>query len=168
MSELIALEELPESLVEFNRARIKDEVASGIYELMQKHGVNRSRLAKLLGVTKGRITHILSGEQNFRLETLADVLLVLRRAVHVTLGTDVDEFRLPCDEAIEHITYEAAADTKGGDRGNRTAESATRWDRFENGGFRKYENPFPRAGRIRVTTGPADCVGRPRAPYIAR
>ena len=52
----------------------------------------------MLGVTKGRVSHILSGGRNLGADTLADILLVLGRTPHLTMGTDFDEIRFPVDE----------------------------------------------------------------------
>ncbi len=95
------IHETPESAVHFNRERLKSEIAQGIHDLMEHHKLKRSELAVLLGVDKSRITHILSGCHNFELETLADLFLVLGKALHVTLGSDLDEFRLPTVEDWE-------------------------------------------------------------------
>jgi transcriptional regulator with XRE-family HTH domain len=95
------LHEVPESLVEFNRERVKNEFAQGIYELMRLHKVNRTQLAALLGVQKSLISRMLSGGHNFRIETLADVYLVLGRTPHLVLGTDFEAIRFPVDEAGE-------------------------------------------------------------------
>lgn len=93
------IQEIPESLIEFNRARFKEEVSVGIFDLMRCQNINRTRLAEMLGVQKSRISHMLTGSQNFRLDTISDVFLALGRAIHVTLGQDPDEYRIPNDEA---------------------------------------------------------------------
>ena len=95
---LTPLKNIDEELVEFNRARIKEEVSNSIYDLMVRYGVKRTELADLMDTFKSRISLMLSGDQNFQIETLADVFLVLGRAVHITLGADATELRLPVDE----------------------------------------------------------------------
>jgi transcriptional regulator with XRE-family HTH domain len=92
------LTDIPESLRYFNRERYKSEVAQAIFMLMRRHGVSRRELAELLGVSKGRVSQVLSGDHNFTLETLADWLLVLGRTPHVLLATDFDTIRQPVDE----------------------------------------------------------------------
>jgi len=95
----IRLADIPESLVEFSRERYKSELAQGIFDLMETQGVKRSQLAELLDVDKSRITHLLTGSENLGAETIADVFLVLGRAAHLTLGTDLETVRMPVDEA---------------------------------------------------------------------
>lgn len=112
MANLKRLSEIDEELVEYNRARIKEEVSNGIYDLMVRTDVNRTELSKLIGTFKSRISLMLNGEQNFQIETLADIFLVLGRAVHFTLGADTNELRLlvdevePADRAIDPEEWE--------------------------------------------------------------
>lgn len=108
---LTPLKEIPDSLVLFNRERYKGELAQGIYELMRLHGINRKRLADLMGVGKSRISHILSGDRNLGADSLADILLILGRTPHLTLGTDFDEIRLPVDEAASGENHHVRAAT---------------------------------------------------------
>ena len=97
----VPLKDIAEFRVLFNRERYRQELAECIFRLMQDQGVTRTGLARLLGVTKGRVSQMLSGDINFQADTLADTLLVLGRAVHPTLGTDTDEVRTGVDEACE-------------------------------------------------------------------
>ena len=85
----------------FNRARYKNELAEGIYRLMIRQRVSRRALGEMLGLSKGRISQMLSGEVNFQADTIADIFLVLGRAAHLTLGTDLHEVRILVDEADE-------------------------------------------------------------------
>lgn len=95
-----AIEDLSDYQLAFNREKYKLELADGIYQLMRLHGVNRVKLAELLGVTKARVSHMLSGSMNLQAESIADVLLVLERTPHLVLGTDFDEIRFPVDEGV--------------------------------------------------------------------
>lgn len=87
--------------LEFNRARYKNELAEGIYRLMIRQRISRQALGEMLGLTKGRISQMLSGEVNFQAETIADIFLVLGRASHLSLGTDPQDVRILVDEADE-------------------------------------------------------------------
>lgn len=99
MSEDIRHCAIPEEILLDNRERYKGEIAQAIYRLMCDQSITRSRLAKMLGCNRSRITHMLSGEKdNFQADTIADVFLILGRAAHLTLGVDPTEFRLPVDE----------------------------------------------------------------------
>lgn len=93
------ISEMDEFFIEFNRARYRGELSQAIYELMRKNRVKRSELADMLGVSRSRISHLLSGHKNIKADTLADALLVLGRTPHVTLSTHFDEIRFPIDEA---------------------------------------------------------------------
>lgn len=85
----------------FNRERLKEEAAMGIYAAMERDATTRAQLAEMLGKSRAFITKILEGDHNFTLETLADVYGALGRAVHFYLGADLHEFRLPMDEAVD-------------------------------------------------------------------
>ena len=87
MMEPTPIQEIAESLIEYNRARFKEEVSIGLFDLMCSQKINRTRLAEMLGVQKSRISHMFTGSQNFRLDTIADAFLALGRAVHLTAKT---------------------------------------------------------------------------------
>ena len=114
---------IDEDLVEFNRIRYRNELAHGIYELMKTQGVNRTKLAELLGVQKSRVTHFLTGEKNLQADTLADILLVLGRTPHLVLATDFDAVRFAADEGIESQNQSATATTEFKDYGQTYQET---------------------------------------------
>lgn len=96
---LTPLREMPAELVLFNQERYKAELAQGIFELMELHNINQTQLSELLGVNKSRVSHILSGDDdNLEAKTVANIFLVLGRAAHLTLGTDLDAIRFLNDE----------------------------------------------------------------------
>lgn len=133
-----ALSDLDEELVEFNRARFKQELSLGIFNLMEDQDVKPSMLARILGVSRPRISHMLSGEhQNFRADTLADLFLVLGRALHITLGADPDELRIPVDEmatltnsASQHFSL--VQDQAHGEETSQNASAAIQETNFTN------------------------------------
>jgi len=96
-----AIQVISEAFIYFSHTRLKEEVSQGIYDLMLRQDITRTRLAEMLDVDKSRITQILSGEQNLQLETMADIFLVLGRTVHITLGDNPDEYRIPKDEVAK-------------------------------------------------------------------
>jgi len=98
------IDQISESLIEFNRERYRNELAQGVFELMRSQGVRRSELADMLGVERSRISHILSGSKNLQADTLADILLVLGRTPHLTLSDDFEEIRFPVDELLTRHT----------------------------------------------------------------
>lgn len=58
---------------QFQQDRLLVEVASLIFQEMEEEGISRKQLADALGVSKGRISHYLSGQCNLTLRTIADV-----------------------------------------------------------------------------------------------
>ena len=101
---------IDEALVEFNRIRYRNELAHGIYELMVRRKVTRTRLAELLGVQKSRVSHVLTGERNLQADTLADILLVLGRTPHLVMADDFDEIRFAVDECQARDTSSDGTD----------------------------------------------------------
>lgn len=53
------------------------EVTEAISQAMEEKGVNKAELSRLAGVSKSNITQLLSGDQNMRLTTVADLLYAL-------------------------------------------------------------------------------------------
>ncbi|HWB08380.1 MAG TPA: helix-turn-helix transcriptional regulator [Pirellulales bacterium] len=70
-----------ENLRGFQQERLLVEVASLIDQAMKDKMVNRTQLAELLGVTKGRVTQCLGGERNLTLRTLADIFTALGKSL---------------------------------------------------------------------------------------
>lgn len=85
----------------YNRERYRQEIAEGIYRLMLRQNVSREHLKELLGVSKGRVSQILSGDENLRADTVADIFLALGRVSHLAIGVDFEGVRVPVDELID-------------------------------------------------------------------
>jgi len=84
-----------------NRARFREEASEGLHRLIVSERRSKTWLAQRLGTSKSYVTKILEGSSpNFTLDTLADVFCALGRSVHITLGTNLDEMRLPLDEKM--------------------------------------------------------------------
>ena len=58
-------------------ARLPREVTTAITWRMKQLGVNRTELARIMGVSPGRVSQILSGDENVTLRTLATVCVAL-------------------------------------------------------------------------------------------
>jgi|GEM_PF-6864942 len=91
-----------------NRVRFREEVTAGLYGLLTKRH-SQAWLARRLDKSPPLISKWLEGSNNFEIDTLADLSLALGRAVHIVFGADVEEMRLPKDEAEElagnsHVT----------------------------------------------------------------
>jgi transcriptional regulator with XRE-family HTH domain len=59
----------------------QEELILGVTELilgiMEKKGINKSQLAKLLGLSEGYLTSLFRGSRNMSLRTLSDIFFVL-------------------------------------------------------------------------------------------
>ncbi|MBL0870490.1 MAG: hypothetical protein IBJ18_07945 [Phycisphaerales bacterium] len=106
-----ALTDIPEHIRLINQERYKSEIAQAIFSLMEDQGLNRTQLSRLLGVSKGRVSHILgAGDHNFEAETVADIFLALGRQIHVTLGAANGRVRSATDEVFS--TIDTSIDTE--------------------------------------------------------
>jgi len=63
----------PAARREYEEAYLVGEVTDSVSALLQELGLSQADLAKRLGVTKGRVSQILSGRQNMTLRTLAAI-----------------------------------------------------------------------------------------------
>jgi transcriptional regulator with XRE-family HTH domain len=63
----------PAARREYEEAYLVGEVTDSILALLQELGLSQADLAGRLGVTKGRVSQILSGRQNMTLGTLAAI-----------------------------------------------------------------------------------------------
>lgn len=59
------------------------EVTEAICKVMEEKGVSKTELAELASVSKSNITQLLSGDQNMRLTTIADLLFALGARLEV-------------------------------------------------------------------------------------
>ena len=67
------------------------EVTEAISQAMEEKGVNKAELSRLAGVSKSNITQLLSGDQNMRLTTIADLLYALDSKLAVSaVPLDID------------------------------------------------------------------------------
>ena len=58
-------------------SRIQIDLYNQLSDYMKKTGLNRARLAKKLGVSKGYISQVLNGDFNHKLSTLVDLSLAM-------------------------------------------------------------------------------------------
>jgi len=75
------------------------EVTEAISQAMEEKGVNKAELSRLAGVTKSNITQLLSGDQNMRLTTVADLLYALDSKLAVSVVP------LDIDNILESTTF---------------------------------------------------------------
>lgn len=65
--------------------RLIVDATEAICESMEAQGVSRVELARRIGRTKGFVSHVLSGERNMTLRTLARMAIALNVGLTVTL-----------------------------------------------------------------------------------
>lgn len=67
------------------------EITEAICKVMIEKRISKAELSRLAGVSKSNITQLLSGDQNMRLSTVADLLYALDSKLAVTaVPLDVD------------------------------------------------------------------------------
>ena len=66
-------------------ARLPREVTTAITWYMKQTGMNKADLAHAMGVTPGRVSQVLSGDENLTLRTLAAVCVALDAHLDVKL-----------------------------------------------------------------------------------
>jgi predicted XRE-type DNA-binding protein len=71
---------------------IQLKLYNDIIEFIEKSGISNKEIAKKLGVSKGRVSQILSGENlNFRIDSLVKICLAINKVPNFHLE-DVDAF----------------------------------------------------------------------------
>jgi transcriptional regulator with XRE-family HTH domain len=53
--------------------RLSQGVRGAVSWYMEQHGVSRAQLARRMGVTPGRVSQLLSGDENLTLKTLSTI-----------------------------------------------------------------------------------------------
>jgi transcriptional regulator with XRE-family HTH domain len=80
-------------------AGLPQEIVDEITWYMREHKITRSELASSLGVSPGRVSQILSGEDNLTLRTLGGVVDALGARLEVTIQP-VEEPKELFDELV--------------------------------------------------------------------
>jgi transcriptional regulator with XRE-family HTH domain len=102
-----------EGLVAFERDHLSYQILDSVERYMQAHGWDNKELAARLGVTEGRVSQILSGEQNLTLKTLASLAAALQGHFHITLAdAPVSTATSDRGEAPAHAERQARADAR--------------------------------------------------------
>ena len=91
------------------------EITETICKVMDEKGINKTKLSRLAGVSKSNITQLLSGDQNMRLTTVADLLYALDSKLAVSAvpldidnileSTTFDQWAPAVDIAIKQSEY---------------------------------------------------------------
>ncbi len=77
----------------YNRARVKEEASMMLYALMAKERVSNVQLSRRLGCSRPNITKFLDDQHNFKLDSLADLVLSLGHALHFYVSRDPEAMR---------------------------------------------------------------------------
>jgi transcriptional regulator with XRE-family HTH domain len=64
-----------------------------ICELMERHGISRSELARRLGKSRAYVTRLLNGQPNMTLKTLTQIAVALGEGIDVFIPSSVREQR---------------------------------------------------------------------------
>lgn len=65
---------------------IRNVITGKIYEIMREDNVTESRLASKLKVSTKFVKLLLSGDKNFDIDLLTEILYVLNRKIHITFN----------------------------------------------------------------------------------
>ena len=98
MEKILEFDSLDEQ-IQFEAEMIHLDIVNEIQLLMEKRGINKSELASDLGVTKGYITQLFTGDKLLNLKTLAK----LQRVFNVRFSCD---FTMPEIETEHMDIYE--------------------------------------------------------------
>ena len=83
--------EIPDSFegrAAFERDHLSNQIVDGVSNFMRSRGVSQQELAAKLGVSEGRVSQILSGDQNLTLKTLAGLAAALEGHFHIRFATE--------------------------------------------------------------------------------
>ena len=92
------------------------EITEAICKVMDEKDINKAELSRLAGVSKSNITQLLSGDQNMRLSTVADLLYALDSKLAVTAvpldvesildGTTFDQWAPTMEATMRQLEYQ--------------------------------------------------------------
>lgn len=92
------------------------ETTEAICKVMYEKHISKAELSRLAGVSKSNITQLLSGDQNMRLSTVADLLYALDSKLDVAAvpldvdsileGTTSDQWALAMDATMKQFEYQ--------------------------------------------------------------
>jgi predicted XRE-type DNA-binding protein len=73
----------------YERESLTNQILEAVHKCMREKNVSQQQIAAVMGVSQGRVSQILSGDQNLTLRTLASVAAALDGHFHVTLDSRV-------------------------------------------------------------------------------
>ena len=84
-SELSRFVEDPEGKQLFQQERLILDITELMDKALKETGTRRAALAKALGLSRGRITQVLGGDENLTLRTIADVFTAMGKHLATSL-----------------------------------------------------------------------------------
>ena len=84
--------EIPDSFegrAAFERDHLSNQIVDGVEHFMRSRGVSQQELAAKMGVSEGRVSQILSGDQNLTLKTLAGLAAALEGHFHIRFAIEL-------------------------------------------------------------------------------
>jgi len=85
-------------------SKIQIDLFKQLSDYMTKHSLNRTQLAKKLGVSKGYISQILNGDFNHRLSTLVELSLAMEKVPELKF-TDLRQLIEEETEGIKRVSW---------------------------------------------------------------
>ena len=92
------------------------EITEAICKVMDEKHISKAELSRIAGVSKSNITQLLSGDQNMRLSTVADLLYALDSKLAVTAvpldidsiieGTSFDQWAPAMEATMRQLEYQ--------------------------------------------------------------
>lgn len=94
----------------YHLTRIQNELFRHVNEYIEKKGINRSKFAEELGVTKGYVTQILNGEFDFKLSKLIELAIAIGKIPEINYAEIEELLENKSKEQLE-VSYLSGPDT---------------------------------------------------------
>lgn len=85
-------------------AKIQLELFDALNQYMSQNNLNRTQLAKHLGVSKGYVTQVLNGDFNHRISKLVELALAIGKAPEISY-IDLQELNREYEEGYKKVTW---------------------------------------------------------------
>jgi predicted XRE-type DNA-binding protein len=101
-----------EGRVAFERGLLSDQILDSVQEFMRREPITQQEVATRMGVSEGRVSQILSGEQNLTLKTLASLAAALGGRFRVSFEA-TNTHRVPATTQASTGTPQSARRAEG-------------------------------------------------------
>lgn len=86
-------------------SKIQIDLYNQLENYMSENNINRTKLAKKLGVSKGYITQVLNGDFNHRISKLVELSLAINKIPEINFK-DVDQFIKEENDGYKTVTWD--------------------------------------------------------------